>query len=97
MYINFQQNRANKSVIAVHTNVFVKKIASCINRQLPIAIFQNRLFQTCIIVKRTCISIFSKIGLVNHQSKLCTQIYLQKFANSINLQLAIRISKITPF
>ena len=54
--------------------------------------FLNQLFQTCIIVKRTCISIFSKIGLVD-QSKPCTQIYLQKFANCINLQLAIRISK----
>ena len=41
-----------------------------------------------------CLSIFSKIGLVA-QSKPCTQVYLQKFANSINLQLnvAIRISK----
>ena len=39
-----------------------------------------------------CISIFSKIGLVA-QSKLYTQIYLQKFANCINLKLAIRISK----
>ena len=37
---------------------------------------KNRHFQTCIIVKRTCISIFSKIGLVD-QSKTCTQIYLQ--------------------
>ena len=44
------------------------------------------------IVKRACISIFSKIGLVD-RSKPCTQIYLQKFANCINLQLAIRISK----
>ena len=69
-----------------------KKIASCINLQLPIAIFKNRPSQTCIIVKRTCISIFSKIGLVD-QSKLCTQIYLQKFANCINLQLVIRILK----
>ena len=69
-----------------------KKIASCINLQLRIIIFQNRLFQTCIIVKRTCTSIFSKIGLVD-QSKPCTQIYLQKIANCINLQLAIRISK----
>ena len=60
--------------------------------QLRIIIFQNRLFQTCIIVKRTCTSIFSKIGLVD-QSKPCTQIYLQKIANCINLQLAIRISK----
>ena len=62
------------------------------NLQLPIAIFKNRPCQTCIIVKRTCISIFSKIGLVD-QSKLYTQMYLQKFANCINLQLAIRILK----
>ena len=54
--------------------------------------FKNRHFQTCIIVKRTCISIFSKIGLVD-QSKTCTQIYLQKFLNCNNLQLAIRIFK----
>ena len=61
------------------------------NLQLPIKVFKNRIFQTCIIVKRTCISIFSQIGLVD-QSKPCTQIYLQKFAN---LQLEFR--KITPF
>ena len=72
--------------------VYSQKIASCINLQLRIIIFKNRLFQTCIIVKRTCTSIFSKIGLVD-QSKPCTQIYLQKIANCINLQLAIRISK----
>ena len=53
---------------------------------------KNRHFQTCIIVKRTCTSIFSKIGLVD-LSKPCTQIYLQIFANCINLQLAIRILK----
>ena len=53
---------------------------------------KNRHFQTCIIVKRTCISIFSKIGLVD-QSKTCTQIYLQKYLNCNNLQLAIRILK----
>ena len=63
------------------------------NLQLPIYFFfKNRHFQTCIIVKRTCISIFSKIGLVD-QSKTCTQIYLQKFLNCNNLQLAIRILK----
>ena len=80
MYINFQQNRANRSAITVHTNVFVK------NRKLhefatASYFFKKRLFQTCIIVKRTCISIFSQIGLVD-QSKPCTQIYLQN-----NLQL----------
>ena len=92
MYINSQQNRANRSVITVHTNVFAKKIVNCMNLQLSIFFLKNQLFQTCIIVKRTCISIFSKIGLAD-QSKLCTKIYLQKFANCINLQLAIRISK----
>ena len=45
--------------------------------QLPILFLLNRLFQTCIIVQRTCISIFSKIGLVD-QSKPCAQIHLQK-------------------
>ena len=89
MYINFQQNRVKTQVMTVLTSLFAK---NCINLQLRILIFQNRLFQTCIIVKRTCISIFSKIGLVD-QSKPCTQIYLQKIANCINLQLAIRISK----
>ena len=39
--------------------------------------FLNRLFQTCIIAKRTCISIFSRIVLVD-QSKTCLQIYLRK-------------------
>ena len=93
MYINFQQNRATRSVITVHTNVFAKK-----NRKLHefattnIFFFKNRHFQTCIIVKRTCISIFSKIGLVD-LSKPCTQVYLQIFTNCIDLQLAIRISK----
>ena len=72
--------------------MYSQTIASCMNFQLPIEIFKNRLFQTCIIVKRTCVSIFSKIRLVD-QSKPCTQIYLQTFANCINLQLAIRISK----
>ena len=50
MYINFQQNRANRSVITVHTNVFAKK--SQVALQLPIENFKNRLFETCIIVKR---------------------------------------------
>ena len=88
MQVKYQLNREKRLVKTVNT----KNKLNCINLQLPIAIFKNRPFQTCIIVKRTCISIFSEIGLVD-QSKLCTQIYLQKFANCINLQLAIRISK----
>ena len=88
MQVKYQLNRDKRFVKTVNT----KNKLNCINLQLPIAIFKNRPFQTCIIVKRKCISIFSKIGLVD-QSKLCTQIYLQKFENYINLQLAIRISK----
>ena len=88
MQVKYQLNRDKRFVKTVNT----KNKLSCINLQLPIAIFKNRPFQTCIIVKRTCISIFSKIGLVD-QSKLCTQIYLQNLASCINLQLAIRISK----
>ena len=71
--------------------MYSQKITSCINLQLPIEIFKNRLFQTCIIVKHTCITIFSKIG--SNQSKPCTQIYLQMFLICINLELVIRISK----
>ena len=39
MYINFQQNRASRLAITEHTNVFAKKIASCIHLQLPLIIF----------------------------------------------------------
>ena len=63
MYINFQQNQVKTQVMTACTQVYSQKIASCINLQLPIIIFNNRLFQTRIIVKRTCISIFSKIRL----------------------------------
>ena len=37
MYINFQQNQVQISVITVHT-MYSQKIASCINLQLPIVI-----------------------------------------------------------
>ena len=90
MYINFQENRVKTQVMTVLTSLFAK-IASCINLQLPIVIFKNQPIQTCVIVKHTCNSIFSKIRLID-QSKLCTQIY---FAKICNLQLEFR--KITPF
>ena len=84
---------SSKSDQAVRTKIFAKKIASYINLQLPIVILKkNRFFQTCVIVKRTCISIFSKLGLVD-QSKPCTLIYLQILASCINLQLPIAILK----
>ena len=40
IYINFQQNRAS-SVKTVHTHLLAKKIASCINLQLPMVIFKK--------------------------------------------------------
>ena len=85
MQVKYQLNRDKKFVKTVNT----KNKLNCIDLQLPIAISKNRPFQTCIIVKRTCILIFSKIGLVD-QSKLHTNLFtkickLHKFA--------IRISK----
>ena len=75
----------------MHTNLFAKN-RKLHNLQLPILISKKSIFQTCIILQCTCISIFSKIRLVD-QSKPCTQIYLQIIINCINLQLAIRISR----
>ena len=91
MYIDFQQNPVCRSVKPC-TQIYLHNIASCINLQLSIINFKNRLFQTYIIVKPTCISIFSKIGSVD-RSKPCTQIYLQKNASCINFQLLIVILK----
>ena len=93
MCINFQQNRVETQVVTVLTSLFAKnrklhKFATTNN----IFFSKIQLFQTCIIVERTCISIFSKIGLVV-QSKPCTQIYLHNNASSINLQLPIVILK----
>ena len=86
----------------VHVYQFPAKLGAYINFQqnrvcrsvitVYTNVFKNQLFQTCVIIKRICMSIFSKIGLID-QSKPCTQIYLPKNANCINLQLAIRILK----
>ena len=120
MCINFQHNRVETQVVTVLTSLFAKKIASCINLQLPILFFENitlsdmnhrrtymhinfqqnwvsrsvktvhtnlfaqyrklhkfattnsnfeenQHFWICIIIKQTCISIFSNIGL-KHKS-----------------------------
>ena len=72
---NFHQNRVCRSVKTVHINIFAKKNASCINLQLRIEIFKNRFFQTCIIEKRTCISIFSTIDM--HHRKTYMHINFQ--------------------
>ena len=41
MHVNFHQNRDNRSVITVHTNLFAKEIEGCMNLQLPDLVFKN--------------------------------------------------------
>ena len=65
--IDFQQNRVCRSVKTVHTNLFAQyrklhKFAT-INSNFE----KKKFFLTCIIIKRTCISIFSKI-ILKHKS-----------------------------
>ena len=48
--------------------------------QLPIVFFLNQLLKTGIFIKRTCISIFSKIEFVD-QAKPCTEFYLTTNSN----------------
>ena len=75
MYINFEQNQEKTQVMTART-IFCSQKNRKLHKFASTIFFFNRLFQTCIIVKSTCISIFSKIGLED-QSKPCTQIYLQ--------------------
>ena len=91
MYIHFQQNLVSRLVKTVYTNLFAKHRELHKFAYYQIVILKNRLFQTCIIVWHTSISIFSKIELVD-QPKSCTQMYLQKIISCINLQLPIVIS-----
>ena len=71
MYINFQQNQVSRSVKTVHINLFAKNRKSPKFATTNSNFEKNRLFQMCVIVKRTCTSIFSKIRLVD-QLKPCT-------------------------
>ena len=86
MHINFQQNWVSRSVKTVHTNLFAQyrklhKFATT-NSNFE----ENQSFWTCIIIKHTCISIFSKIGLKH-------KFIRKKIASCINLQLRIIIFK----
>ena len=63
-YADFQLNHRNRSIKTVYTNLLAK-IASFINLQTPIVDFEK--------IDYFCISIFSKIGLLD-QFKPCTQI-----------------------
>ena len=44
MNVNFQQNRVNRSVKTVHTNIFAKKKENCVNLQLAIRILKKSRF-----------------------------------------------------
>ena len=90
MYINFYQNRVSIDQSKPCTQSYLQKIVSCINMQLTFEFRNQTSFGHASSDNVKCISILSKIGLVD-LSKPCTQVYLQIFANCINLQLAIRI------
>ena len=69
VHINFQQNRVNRSVKTVHTNLFAQyrklhKFAAT-NSNFE----KNQIFYTCIIIKRPFISVFSKITLKHKSSR----------------------------
>ena len=91
MVINLQQNRVNRSVMTMRISLFAK-IASCINLQLPIIIFKTSVVSD-MRHRKTYMYVNFQQNLGSRMSKPCTQIYLQRIANYINLQLAIRISK----
>ena len=46
MYINFQLDRVTKSVKTMYTNLFTKKIVSCMNLQLASRIFKSNFVST---------------------------------------------------
>ena len=77
MYINFQQNQVNRSVIIVHTNIFAKN-AICINLQLPKVSF-FRLTLSDMHHRKTYLYINFRLNQVSDLSKPCTLICLQKY------------------
>ena len=97
MYINFQQNRVSRTVKSLHTNLLAK-IASCINLKLftTNSNFKKYFRQA----SSDDVHMYSNFhpNRVGNQSKLCSQIYLQKrklhkFANTnSNLKKYIIIS-----
>ena len=90
LYFNFQQNRVSiaRSVKTVHTNLLTKN-ASYINLQLPIVILKKSILLD-MHHRKTYMYVNIQQNRVS-RSKPCTQIYLPKNGNCINLQLAIRV------
>ena len=91
MYINFQQNLIHKSVITVLTNLFAK-IRKVHKFATTNSIFSKSTLSDMHHPKTYMHNNFQQ-NRVSSLVKTCPQIYLQKIANCINLQLAIRISK----
>ena len=59
--------------------IYLQKIASLINLQLPIVILKQKwLFRKCFIVLCTCISIFRKIGFFRLVKTVHTNLFAKK-------------------
>ena len=96
MYINFQRNQVKTQVMTVHISLFAK------NRKLhKFATTKTIFFKLTLSImyhRKTYMHINFQQNRVSRSVKTVhTKIYLQKIANCINLSLAIRILKITPF
>ena len=91
MHFNFQQNRVNRSVITVHTNLFAK------NRKLQRFPTTNSNYKKSILSDmhhhKTYMHNNVQQNRVRKSVKTVKQIYLQKIASCINLQLPIETLK----
>ena len=68
IFINFQQNRISRSIKTVHTSLFTKKCNLYKFATTDINSGKINYFRNASIIKHTCMSICSKMGLVD-QSK----------------------------
>ena len=82
MYINFQQNRANRSVITVHTNVFEK------HRKLHKFATTNSIFFTSTLSGMHHRKTYMHINFQqNRVSRSVKTVFTNLFAKICNLQL----------
>ena len=84
MYINFQQNWVDRSVIIVHTNLFAKK------SQRPIVIFKKSTLLDMHHRKTYMYINFQQNRVSRSVETVHTNLFAKK-CKCINLQLAIRI------
>ena len=67
MYINFHQNRVSIDQSKPCIQIYLQKIANCINLQLAIRISKNQAFRTCTTPSRTFRPILRSIGLLDNE------------------------------